>query len=111
MHQAVSRALAHVKAAQTALEEAVPSEEPESLQHDELVSAYRALQREHEELRAQYEADKQTWREFKRWWKQKPGASAPSAVPNERAARPIQGHGAVCPETHGKRASSARDGA
>lgn len=49
----------------------MPSEEPGSLQHDELVSAYRVLQREHEELRAQYEADKQTWREFKRWWKQK----------------------------------------
>lgn len=71
MHQAVSRALAHVKAAQTALEEAVPNEEPESLHHGELVSAYRALQREHDELRAQYEADKQTWREFKRWWKHK----------------------------------------
>ena len=71
MHQAVSRALAHVKAAQTALEEVVPSEEPGPLQHDELESAYRVLQREHEELRAQYEADKQTWREFKRWWKQK----------------------------------------
>lgn len=71
MHQAVSRALAHVKAAQTALEEALPNEEPVSLHHDELVSAYRALQREHDELRAQYEADKQTWREFKRWWKHK----------------------------------------
>lgn len=71
MHQAVSRALAYVKAAQTALEETLPNKESDSLDHNELVSAYRALQREHDELRAQYEADKQTWREFKRWWKHK----------------------------------------
>lgn len=64
----VSIALHHLAAAQEALQRVRAREVgPETT----LLDAYRRLQHDYHELRAQYEKDQQAWRQFKRWWKRR----------------------------------------
>lgn len=104
--QAIRRALAHVDAAKQELEEAAGAGvgtsdvDPSACSHAELYEAYCALQREHEAVVAQYEADKRVWADFKRWWKHKlqakrqahRAARSSSVLSPRKAREQIQAH-------------------
>lgn len=71
---AAAAALHHIEQAHRELARCVaegPFERPETLPSKDLLAAYLCLKREHEALRAQYEADMRRWLAFKQWWKEK----------------------------------------
>ena len=61
----------------------------ETSSFQELECKYRDLQRDYDALRAQYQAEKQTWYDFKRWWKQKLQAKREARRTLARDTKPI----------------------
>lgn len=94
-HEAVSRALSHMQYAQDELERALKNSASSARQNletssfQELECKYRDLQRDYDALRAQYQAEKQTWYDFKRWWKQKLQAKREARRTLARDTKPI----------------------